>query len=76
MLYVTSTQNYDLSILKLIIYARYVYLDSRRQPLKRCYKSGSDPDSKVHGANMGPICGDRTQAGPMLTPWTLLSDEF
>ena len=30
------------------------------------------PDSKVHGANMGP--GDnRTQVGPMLGPWTLLS---
>ena len=58
------------------------------------------PDSKVHGANMGPIWGrqdpggphagpmnfakvhgatwgpsgaDRTQVGPMLAPWTLLS---
>ena len=31
------------------------------------------PDSKVHGANMGPTWGHRTQVGPMLAPWTLLS---
>ena len=31
------------------------------------------PDSKVHGANMGPSGDDRTQMGPMLAPWTLLS---
>ena len=35
------------------------------------------PDSKVHGANMGPIWGpsgaDRTQVGPMLAPWAFLS---
>ena len=31
------------------------------------------PDSKVHGANMGPIWADRTQVGHMLVPWTLLS---
>ena len=31
------------------------------------------PNSKVHGANMGPSGADRTQVGPMLTPWTLLS---
>ena len=30
------------------------------------------PDSKVHGANMGPIWG--WQVGPMLAPWTLLSE--
>ena len=30
-------------------------------------------DSKVHGANMGPSGADRTQVGPMLSPWTLLS---
>ena len=34
---------------------------------------GSTPDSKVHGANMGPSGADRTQVGPMLAPWTLLS---
>ena len=34
-----------------------------------------DPDNKVHGANMGHIWADRTQVGPMLTPWTLLSGE-
>ena len=31
------------------------------------------PDSKVHGANMGPSEADRTQVGPMLAPWILLS---
>ena len=33
------------------------------------------PDSKVHGANMGPSGADRTQVGPMLAPWTLLSGQ-
>ena len=32
------------------------------------------PDGKVYGANMGPTC--RTQVGPMLAPWTLLSGIF
>ena len=31
------------------------------------------PDSKVHGANMGPIWGRQGPGGPMLTPWNLLS---
>ena len=31
------------------------------------------PDSKVHGANMGPSGAGRTQVGPMLGPWTLSS---
>ena len=31
------------------------------------------PDSKLHGANMGPIWADMTQVGPMLAPWILLS---
>ena len=31
------------------------------------------PDSKVRGANMGPSGANRTQEGPMLAPWTLLS---
>ena len=30
------------------------------------------PDSKVHGAYMGPPGDNRTQVSPMLTPWTLL----
>ena len=34
------------------------------------------PDNKVHGANMGPSGADRTQVGPMLAPWTLLSGCF
>ena len=37
----------------------------------------SIPDSKVHGANMGPIWGRQDpggpHVGPMLAPWTLLS---
>ena len=31
------------------------------------------PDSKVRGANMGPSGTDRSQLGPVLAPWTLLS---
>ena len=31
------------------------------------------PDSKVHGAKMGPIWGRQDPGGPMLAPWTLLS---
>ena len=31
------------------------------------------PDSKIHGAYMGPPGADRTQVGPMLAPWSLLS---
>ena len=31
------------------------------------------PDNKVHGVNMGPSGADRTQVGPMLAPWSLLS---
>ena len=45
-----------------------------------CYSWGAHsgmcaatPSSKVHGANMGPSGADRTQVGPMLAPWTLLS---
>ena len=34
---------------------------------------GIYPDSKVHGANMGPPGSCRPQMGPMLAPWTLLS---
>ena len=33
------------------------------------------PDSKVHGANMGPSGVDRTQVGPMLALCTLLSGQ-
>ena len=36
----------------------------------RMCQSGITPNSKVHGANMGPIW---VLSGPMLTPWTLLS---
>ena len=34
------------------------------------------PDSKVHGAYMGPTWGRQDPCGPMLTPWTLLSGVF
>ena len=33
------------------------------------------PDSKVHGATLGPPGDDRTQVGPMLAPWYLLSGD-
>ena len=32
------------------------------------------PDSKVHGPTLGPHGANRTQMGPMLAPWTLLSE--
>ena len=35
----------------------------------------ADPDSKVHGP-WGPSEADRTQVGPMLAPWTLLSGDI
>ena len=38
-----------------------------------CRWIDSYPDSKVHGATWGPSGADRTQVGPMLAPWTLLS---
>ena len=31
-------------------------------------------DSKVHGVSMGPPGADRSQVGPMLATWTLLSE--
>ena len=34
------------------------------------------PDSKVHGAHMGPPGSCRPQMGPMLAPWTLLSGKW
>ena len=33
-------------------------------------------DNNIHGANMGPIWAYRTQVGPMLAPWTLLSGQW
>ena len=35
---------------------------------------GCIPDNKVHGTNMGLIWGQQSQVGPMLAPWTLLSE--
>ena len=32
------------------------------------------PDRKVDGAKWGPSDAGRTQVGPMLAPWTLLSE--
>ena len=36
---------------------------------------GKDPHSKIHGNNMGTIWADRTQVGPTLAPWILLSGD-
>ena len=33
----------------------------------------NNPDNKVHGTNRGPPGSYRSQMGPMLAPWTLLS---
>ena len=35
---------------------------------------GFYPDSKVHGANMGPTWVLSAPDGPLLAPWTLLSE--
>ena len=35
--------------------------------------NSNNPDSKVHGANMGPPGSYLLQIGSMLAPWTLLS---
>ena len=37
------------------------------------FDTANNPDSKVHGANMGPPGSCRPQMGPMLAPWTLLT---
>ena len=40
------------------------------------FQEDIDPDSKVHGANMGPTWVVSTpQMGPMLAPWTVLSGD-
>ena len=41
--------------------------------MQRDKKKCTVPDSKIHGANMGPPGSCRPQMGPMLAPWTLLS---
>ena len=40
---------------------------------RKMHHDYTNPDSKVHGANMGPPGDDRTQVGPMLAPWALLA---
>ena len=42
----------------------------------RAHIAMRDPDSKVHGANMGPIWGRQDPGEPMLAPWSLLSGEI
>ena len=37
------------------------------------HKNHTYPDSKVNGANMGPIWGRQEPGGPHVGPWTLLS---
>ena len=41
-----------------------------------CWNIMTIPDSKVQRANKGPSGADRSQVGPTLAPWTLLSDEY
>ena len=43
------------------------------QPMCMLSDTYKFPDSTVHPANMGPSGADRTQVGPVLAPWTLLS---
>ena len=40
----------------------------------KCYSM--NPDSKVHGANVGPIWGRQDPGDSRLAPWTLLSGMF
>ena len=35
------------------------------------FEIGKYPDSKVHGANMGPICGRQDPGGPHVGPMNL-----
>ena len=48
---------------------------SNHQPLVWLFSCifSSTPDSNIHRAHMGPSGADRTQVGPMLAPWILLS---
>ena len=43
------------------------------RPKTLCAVVRKVPDSKIHGANMGPTWVLWPQMGPMLAPWTLLS---
>ena len=54
------------------IFLGYNYISVTSTVVQLNYR-WSYPDSKVHGANMGPIWGRRTQVGPIFTPRTLLS---
>ena len=44
--------------------------------IKRSSLNQNLTNSKVHEANMGPSGAHRTQVGPMLAPWTLLSGRY
>ena len=43
--------------------------------IKHC-RTGKNPVARFVGPTWGPSGADRTQAGPMLTPWTLLSENI
>ena len=59
---------------KSAIFDWVLWTDSLALPVKLpSGKSGRTPNSKVHGPTWGPSGADRTQVGPMLAPWTLLS---
>ena len=57
-----------LSLITLLLQAYNIFI-----PLLDYRSVHVTPDSKVYGANMGPAWADRTQIGPMMAPWTLLS---
>ena len=58
------------------IYCYNVHLVTLLQAKSEALSGLGDPNSTVHGANMGPTWGDRTQVGPMLATWALLSGDF
>ena len=44
------------------------YMTLGHNPFNHLYTNVSDPDSKVHGANMGPIWGGQDPGGPHVGP--------
>ena len=63
----TDQQNFPLSCMIMRFSMGLLY------PCTGMHQYQCIPESKAHGASMGPSGAYRTQVGPMLAPWTLLS---
>ena len=60
-------------ILEILRYILFIHLSIHFCPMRHCLHSpGMVPDSKVHGANMGPIWGRLDPGGPHVGPMNLL----